>query len=66
MGVDRLSSHGPLRRPEGALQEVATLLGAREATQSRPRQVLLAIGAVRPKKIRGSRNVLLVPRLSRV
>eukprot|EP00959_Pyramimonas_sp_CCMP1952_P169806 3547718-Pyramimonas_sp.AAC.1 len=55
MGVDRLTPLDTSRLPVSALDELAALLDICEARQVWPRQLLMTIGALLPKKLKGDR-----------
>eukprot|EP00959_Pyramimonas_sp_CCMP1952_P413815 8670589-Pyramimonas_sp.AAC.1 len=65
MGVDRLTPLNTSRLPVSAL-ELAALLNICEARQVWPRQLLMTIGTLLPKKLKGDRVIGLLPHLARL
>ena len=57
MGIDRLRVNDLTRLPDVALEEMVDLLSVCATTRRWPRQALLAVGAILPKKVAGDRTM---------
>ena len=66
LGVDCLTPLDTSRLPAPALDELAALLNVCEQRQAWPRQLLLTIGTLLPKKLKGDRVIGLLPHIARL